>query len=71
MISWANAWLVVCKGNPTARETETKWFAAGSRARVQRVGFFNFGTDRVRVLEKTSGSGSGMDRVRVLAPHFL
>ena len=39
--------------------------------RVQRVGGFNFGTDRVRVLEKTSGSGLGMDRVRVLAPHFL
>ena len=32
MISWTNSWLVVCKGNPTARETETKWFAAGSRA---------------------------------------
>ena len=43
----------------------------GPRIRVQRVGVFNFGTDRVRVLEKTSGSGSGMDRVRVLAPHFL
>ena len=40
-------------------------------SRDQRVGVFNFGTDRVRVLEKTSGSGSGMDRVRVLAPHFL
>ena len=40
-------------------------------SRVQRVGVFNFGTDRVRVLEKTSGSGSGTDRVRVLAPHFL
>ena len=39
--------------------------------RVQRVGVFNFRTDRVRVLEKTLGSGSGMDRVRVLAPHFL
>ena len=39
--------------------------------RDQRVGVFNFGTDRVRVLEKTSGSGSGMDRVRVLAPYFL
>ena len=37
--------------------------------RVQRVGVFNFGTDRVRVLEKTLGSA--MDRVRVLAPHFL
>ena len=30
----------------------------------------SFGTDRVRVLEKTSGSGSGTDRVRVLALHF-
>ena len=40
------------------------------RSRVQRVGVFNFGTDRVRVLEKTSGSGSGTDRVRVLALHF-
>ena len=39
--------------------------------RDQRVGVFNFGTDRVRVLEKTSGSGSGMDWVRVFAPHFL
>ena len=39
--------------------------------RVRRVGVFNFGTDRVRVLEKTSGSGSGTDRVRVLALHFL
>ena len=39
--------------------------------RVQRVGVFNFGSDRVRVLEKTSGSGSGMDWVRVLAPNFL
>ena len=38
--------------------------------RVQRVGVFNFGTDRVRVLEKTSGSGTGTDRVRVLALHF-
>ena len=37
--------------------------------RVQRVGVFNFGTDRVRVLEKTLGSGSGTDRV--LALHFL
>ena len=27
--------------------------------RFQRVGGFNFGTDQVRVLEKTSGSGSG------------
>ena len=32
MISWTNSWSVVCKGNPTARETETKWFAAGSSA---------------------------------------
>lgn len=38
--------------------------------RDQRVAVFNFGTDRVRVLEKTSGSGSGTDRVRVLALHF-
>ena len=36
----------------------------------QRVGVFNFGTDRVRVLEKNSGSGSGTDRVWVLALHF-
>ena len=34
------------------------------------VAVFNFGTDRVRVLEKTSGSGLGTDRVRVLALHF-
>ena len=38
--------------------------------RDQRVGVFNFGMDRVRVLEKTSGSGSGTDWVRVLALHF-
>ena len=41
-----------------------------NQARDHRVGVFNFGTDRVRVLEKTSGSGSGTDRVRVLALHF-
>ena len=40
------------------------------RGRDQRVEVFNFWTDRVRVLEKTSGSGSGTDRVRVLALHF-
>ena len=28
-------------------------------SRVQRVGVFNFGTDRVQVLEKTSGLGIG------------
>ena len=39
-------------------------------ARDHRVGVFNFGTDRVRVLEKISGSGSGTDRVRVIALHF-
>ena len=39
-------------------------------SRDQRVAVFNFGTDRVRVLEKTLGSGSGTDRVRVLALHF-
>ena len=32
------------------------------------TGVSKFGTDRVRVLEKTSGSGT--DRVRVLALHF-
>ena len=36
--------------------------------RDQRVAVFNFGTDRVQVLEKTSGSGT--DWVRVLALHF-
>ena len=41
------------------------------KIRDQRVAVFNFGTDRVRVLEKTSGSGSGIDRVRVLALHLL
>ena len=39
-------------------------------SRVHRVGVFNFGTDRARVLEKTSGFGSGTDRVWVLALHF-
>ena len=38
--------------------------------RDHRVGIFNFGTDRVRVLQKTSGSGSGTDRVRVFAPYI-
>ena len=46
----------------------TDRLALGSR--VQRVGVFNFGTDRVRVLEKTSGSGSGTDRVRVLPTYI-
>ena len=32
--------------------------------------FFNFGTDRVRVLENVSGSGWGMVRVGVLALHL-
>ena len=49
------------KGNTVSPEVPT---------RDQRVAVFNFGTDRVRVLEKTSGSGSGTDRVRVLAVHF-
>ena len=39
-------------------------------SRDHQVGVFNFRTDRVRVLKKTSGSGSGTDRVRVLALHF-
>ena len=38
------------------------------KARVQRVGVFNFGTDQVRVLEKTSGSGT--DWIRVLAQYM-
>ena len=37
--------------------------------RAKRVGFFKFGSGRVRVLEKTSGSGRV--RVRVLALHLL
>ena len=44
-----------------------KFFSLNTKTRDQRVAVFNFGTDRVRVLEKTSGSGSGTDRVRVLA----
>ena len=51
-------------------DTELEVIVAGVVGRDQRVVVFNFGTDRVWVLEKTSGSGSGMDRVRVLAPHF-
>ena len=39
-------------------------------ARTQRVGVFNFGTDRVRVLEKIFRDGSGMDRVRVFASYI-
>ena len=38
--------------------------------RAQRVGVFNFGTDRVRVLEKIFRDGSGMDRVRVFASYI-
>ena len=45
-------------------------FSSALLCRDQRLAVFNFGTDRVRVLEKTSGSGSGTDRVRVLALHF-
>ena len=45
-------------------------FAVCVKTRDQRIAVFKFGTDRVRVLEKTSGSGSGTDRVRVLALHF-
>ena len=50
-------------------DTELEVIVAGVVGRDQRVVVFNFGTDRVWVLEKTSGSGT--DRVRVLAPHFL
>ena len=32
----------------------------GLSTRTQRVGIFNFGTDRFRVLVKTLGSGSGI-----------
>ena len=52
-------------------EGEVLHVAVDAGHRVRRVGVFNFGTDRVRVLEKTPGSGSGTDRVRVLALHFL
>ena len=38
-------------------------------ARAQRVGVFNFGTDRVRVLEKIFRDGSGMDWVRVFSSY--
>jgi len=51
-------------------EVESEGEVSLAQGRVQRVDVFNFGTDRVRVLEKTSGSGSGTDRVRVLALHF-
>ena len=37
------------------------------KTRAQRVGVFNFGTDRVRVLEKIFRDGSGTDRVRVFS----
>ena len=50
--------------------SETLGVIVKATGRDQRVAVFNFGTDRVRVLEKTSGSGSGTDRVRVLALHF-
>ena len=54
----------------SAVQPTTSVIAISVRNRDQRVAVFNFGTDRVRVLEKTSGSGSGTDRVRVLALHF-
>ena len=38
--------------------------------RDQRVAVFNFGTDRVRVLEKIFRDGSGMDRVQVFASYI-
>ena len=38
--------------------------------RAQRVGVFNFGMDRVRVLEKIFRDGSGMDWVRVFASYI-
>ena len=38
---------------------------------LQRVGVFNFGTDRVRVLEKIFWDGSGMDWVRVFSSYTL
>ena len=56
-----------CLSNKNYKKTIFQMLLTG---RVQRVGVFNFGTDRVRVLEKTLGSGSGTDRVRVLALHF-
>ena len=43
---------------------------SGPKGRAQRVGVFNFGTDRVRVLEKMFLDGSGMDRVRVFASYI-
>ena len=55
-----------CLSNKNYNKTIFQMLLTG---RVQRVGVFNFGADRVRVLEKTLGSG--MDRVRVLAPNFL
>ena len=38
--------------------------------RVQRVGVFNFGSDRVRVLEKIIGSGRVWVWVRVLVSYI-
>ena len=39
----------------------------GLTARAQRVAVFNFGTNRVRVLEKIFRAGLGMDWVRVFS----
>ena len=47
-------------------ETEVEG-GGGLCGRAQRVGVFNFGTDRVRVLEKIFRDGSGTDRVRVFS----
>ena len=48
-------------------ETEMSISGWWATSRAQRVGVFNFGTDRVRVLEKIFRDGSGMDWVRVFS----
>ena len=46
------------------------WWWSWSTVRGWRVGFFNFGSGRVRVLEKIIGSGRVWVRVRVLVSYI-
>ena len=55
---------------PSGASQESTIGSSSTESRAQRVGVFNFGTDRVRVLEKIFRDGSGMDRVRVFASYI-
>ena len=56
----------IAASSDKARDTSQVGVISGA----QRVGVFNFGTDRVRVLEKIFRDGSGMDWVRVFASYI-